>query len=50
MEDRKIDFDLISNIGETHKNPGKKPRSRKKSVKKRVRSKTGKVRKNPRSR
>jgi len=50
MEDRKIDFDLISSIGETHKNPGKKPRSRKKSVKKRVRSKTGKVRKNPRSR
>jgi ribonuclease R len=50
MEDRKIDFDLISSLGETHKNPGKKSGSRKKTVKKRVRSKTGRVRQYPRSR
>ncbi len=50
LEDRKIDFDLISSLDETHINPGKKSRTRKKSAKKRVRSKTGRVRKTTRPR
>ena len=50
MEDRKVDFDLIATIGETRDKSGKKPRSRKKSVKRRDSKRSGMLRTKKRSR